>query len=120
MPPKSKSQPPLGEQIIDGLTSFRDTLKDDQLIDEHFTVRTVELDLEPHPYTAEEVRRVRLALPASQAVFAKILGVSPSTLQSWEQGKKQPQPIACRFLDEIQADHERWRQLLRNSIIESG
>ena len=81
-------------------------------------MRTVELDLQPHEYDADAVRRVRLSLSASQAVFAKILGVSRSTIQAWEQGDRTPSSMACRFLDEINIDHDRWRHRLLEASIE--
>lgn len=107
-----------GGQIIGGLASLRDALKDGASIEERFTVRTVELDLEPQAYDGDAVRRVRRALSASQAVFAKILGVSRSTVQAWEQGDRTPSPMASRFLDEIDADADRWRQRLLDMLAE--
>jgi putative transcriptional regulator len=49
------------------------------------------------------VKRVRERLGASQSVLARLLGVTVNRVRSWEQGKRPPQPIACRFLAEIEA-----------------
>lgn len=109
----------IGKQIIEGLTDFRNALRDGAEIEECFTVRTVELDLEPQHYTPDDVRRVRDELHASQAVFAKLLGVSPKTVRAWEQGERTPNPMARRFLDEIDVDRERWLSRLRESTVKT-
>ncbi|MBQ7189809.1 MAG: helix-turn-helix domain-containing protein [Kiritimatiellae bacterium] len=38
----------------------------------------------------EDVRFVRQTFHASQGAFAKIMGVSVSTLRNWEQGRRRP------------------------------
>jgi len=39
-------------------------------------------------YTPTQIKRLRTRYKASQAVFAAYLNTSPSTVQKWEQGKK--------------------------------
>jgi putative transcriptional regulator len=41
-----------------------------------------------------DVREVRKKLKLKRADFAQMLGVSPRTLESWEQGKRQPSGAA--------------------------
>ena len=41
-----------------------------------------------------DVREVRKQLNLKRADFAELLGVSPRTLESWEQGKRQPSGAA--------------------------
>ena len=41
-----------------------------------------------------------------------------NTVRSWEQGKRFPQPIACRFLSEIEADLAYWRQRIGHAVFE--
>ncbi len=41
-----------------------------------------------------DVREVRKQLNLKRADFAQLLGVSPRTLESWEQGKRQPSGAA--------------------------
>ena len=49
-------------------------------------------------------------------MLAAFLGVNVNTVRSWEQGKRVPQPIASRFLSEIETDIAYWRQRIeRNS-----
>ena len=39
---------------------------------------------------AQDVQAIREGMDLSQAAFAALLGVSPRTLQDWEQGRRQP------------------------------
>ena len=74
------------------------------------TIHTYRTPALPRVYQPADVKRVRELLRASQAVLAEFLGVNVNTVRSWEQGKRQPQPIACRFLSEIEAGPEYWRK----------
>lgn len=105
-----------GAKIVGGLTEFRDALKEGAKIDERFTVRTVELDLHPHSYGADDVKGIRNLLGLSQALFAKFLGVDLGTVRSWEQGKNPPSPMACRFMDEIRNSPDHWKGRLNQAI----
>jgi putative transcriptional regulator len=49
--------------------------------------------LPPH-----DIRAIRLALGKSQAQFARMIGVSLSTLQNWEQGRRRPEGPARALL----------------------
>lgn len=49
-------------------------------------------------FEAQDVRRIREKLHKSQAEFARMIGVSVSTLQNWEQGRRQPQGPARALL----------------------
>ncbi len=44
------------------------------------------------------VRNIRLKLHASQASFARMIGVSIDTLQNWEQGRRRPEGPALALL----------------------
>ena len=50
-------------------------------------------------YSASQIKRLRLRCKASQAVFAAYLNASPSTVQKWEQGKKQPNGPSLKLLN---------------------
>jgi len=104
----------LGQEIIASLEEFHEALASGARISEQFTVRKVVLDLEPAAYGPNDVRRARRALDASQAIFAKFLGVSVQTVRAWEQGDKVPREVARRFMDEIQRDPTYWRKRLRS------
>jgi len=109
-------KPRLGRRLIRGLTDIRDTLKKGQKLSEKFTVRTVVLDLEPTEYDADAIRKIRERLGVSQALFAQVLGASVDTVASWEQGVREPNPMARRLLEEISRNHEHWRKILRDSL----
>jgi putative transcriptional regulator len=53
-------------------------------------------------YTAADVRRVRAKTKASQAVFAAVLNVGPTTVAAWEQGTKKPSGPSVKLLDLVE------------------
>ena len=53
-------------------------------------------------YTAADIRRVRAKTKASQAVFAAVLNVGPTTVAAWEQGTKKPSGPAVKLLDLVE------------------
>jgi putative transcriptional regulator len=61
------------------------------------TVRDVELK-PPAPMGAKEVLAVRARLRVSQAAFARILNVSPRTVQAWETNARRPSDAALKLL----------------------
>jgi putative transcriptional regulator len=55
------------------------------------TLRPKEIELpSPPKYTAKYIKRIRAREHYSQGVFAKILNVSPKTIQAWESGLRVP------------------------------
>ena len=99
--------PTKGQQIVEGLRDLAATLKAGKPLESRFTVRKYKI-APPPPYHGDGVRRVRKLLAMSQAAFAAFLGVDPSTVRSWEQGRRVPSPLACRVLSEIEADPAHW------------
>ena len=77
------------------------------------TIRQVHLPPDPRQYIAADVRATRARLNVSQTVFARLMGVSAVLSQSWEQGSRKPSKLACRLLDEINENPDRWRRKLR-------
>jgi putative transcriptional regulator len=53
---------------------------------------------------AEDVRAIRAKLDKSQSEFALMIGVSVSTLQNWEQGRRQPEGPARALLQVASVD----------------
>jgi DNA-binding transcriptional regulator YiaG len=101
--------------LVEGLEGFLADLKSGAPIEKKYTCRRVILDLEPHTYTADQVRATRRLLNASQELFAQFLGVSVNAVRKWETGKP-ASDIACRFMDEIRRNPEYWRIRLKESI----
>jgi putative transcriptional regulator len=61
-------------------------------------LRVTRLPPAPKQLSPKEVRRIRLALHASQALFATYLNVSPNAVRSWEQGTRRPRQAALKLL----------------------
>jgi putative transcriptional regulator len=61
-------------------------------------LRTREIPAPPKPLKPAEIREIRLALNASQTLFARFLNVSPNTVESWEQGVRRPDQAALKLL----------------------
>ena len=61
--------------------------------------RTIQMD-------AADVRLIRTQLEKSQSEFALMIGVSVSTLQNWEQGRRQPEGPARALLKVVSENPE--------------
>lgn len=55
-------------------------------------------------FSALQIKRLRLRNQVSQAVFAKILNTSLSTVTQWEQGRKKPRGTSLKLLNLVN-DH---------------
>ncbi|MBI4383042.1 MAG: helix-turn-helix domain-containing protein [Nitrospinae bacterium] len=63
------------------------------------TLRHYEVKKTAHPnVTAEAIRETRENLNLSRGVFARQLGVSPRTLEKWEQGAAKPNDPAATLI----------------------
>ena len=62
-------------------------------------LRTTILPELPAAMSAADVRRMRKALNASQAVFARCLNVSPQLVRAWEADRRHPDGAALRLLE---------------------
>lgn len=91
MPKKSKVN------IFDDL---REALRDAAAYErgEPVNLRVTNVPARPKQISAKEIRRIRLALNASQTIFATYLNVSPNAVRSWEQGLRRPQQAALKLL----------------------
>lgn len=49
--------------------------------------------------SAEQIKRIRESVRASQGVFAAYLNTSKSTVQKWEQGAKKPNGPSLKLLN---------------------
>lgn len=94
----------LGRRLVAGLTEVRDALASGRPLEERFTIRTVRMPDEPSEYLPQDIKRLReQQLNVSQAVFARLLGVSAPSVRAWEsRGRRRvPPPTARRLLDLI-------------------
>ena len=110
---KTPAAPSVGNEIVGRLKRFTEELSHTDDLAQRFNVRTVRLNLKPRCYDADLVRKTRATLRASQAVFARFIGVSVSAVHDWEQGLKSPRGSACRLMDEIRQHPEYWLERLR-------
>ena len=117
MKSKTNRPPDIGEEIIEGLTAFRDHVRSGADLEKRFVIHKVTLHLEPQEYTPADIRQLRENIHASQAVFAQVVGVSPSTIRSWEQGTRIPPRMARRLLDEINDDRKKWIRRLQKALV---
>jgi putative transcriptional regulator len=63
------------------------------------SLKTVEVPDEPPQVDAATLVAIRKGAQMSQALFAKILNVSPKTVQSWEQGTRSPSQASLRLIE---------------------
>jgi putative transcriptional regulator len=108
-----------GAKILAAIEEATEILRSEGLESKQLTIRTYKVPPAPRVYRPDDVKRVRQLIGVSQAVLAGFLGVNVNTLRSWEQGKRLPQPIACRFLSEIEADLVYWRQRIGQEALET-
>ena len=54
------------------------------------------------PLEPAEIKRIRESVHVSQAVFARLLNTSLSTVQKWEIGQKKPAGTALKLLHLVQ------------------
>lgn len=57
---------------------------------------------EIHKMKPKEIKKIRLREKVSQSVMARYLNVSPSTVQHWERGEKNPSGAALKLLNLIE------------------
>ncbi|MFI5379737.1 MAG: helix-turn-helix domain-containing protein [Tepidisphaerales bacterium] len=97
---KPKIRPTVAQRIAQGMAELGEAMRSGKPLHELFTVRTVEVP-DPPSYDAKSVRKLRDRFQVSQAVFARLLGVSAELVEHWEQGICMPRPVVRRLLEEI-------------------
>ena len=114
---RGKRPTSVASRIVHRLTEFTEALESDANIAQKFTCHKVALKLEPGSYAPQKVKKTRELLNLSQPLFAKFLGVAVQTVRAWEQGDNVPSDMACRFLDEINANPVYWQERLRKAAV---
>ena len=64
-------------------------------------------------FAPADVRGIRVRLGKSQSDFARMIGVSVSTLQNWEQGRRRPEGPARALLKVAEAHPQMVAESLR-------
>lgn len=62
------------------------------------SLRVTELPNPPKPLSPAQIRAIRRSFNVSQAVFARIINVSPNAVESWEQGVRRPREATLKLL----------------------
>ena len=62
-------------------------------------LRVAEVPDRPKRLTPNQIKRIQLALHASQSQFARLLNVSPNAVENWEQGARKPDSAALKLLE---------------------
>ena len=62
-------------------------------------------------------RITRMGWKVSQAIFARLLGVSRILVQKWEAGDNTPSPMARRLMDTIKANPPAWLAAVREAAV---
>lgn len=88
----SKSRKPLFERLKSGLEEGISHAKGEQKL------KTTLVPEKPPEIDRATLVALREAAAMSQAVFAKVLNVSAKTVQSWEQGAREPSMASCRLI----------------------
>jgi DNA-binding transcriptional regulator YiaG len=87
----------------------------------HAKVTARDVDVVPPPeYREGDVRRVRGELGLSQAVFAKLLGASASTVRAWERGVREPSEMARRLIALAEREPQVFEEDLVPAASENG
>jgi DNA-binding transcriptional regulator YiaG len=87
----------LGDLLVRSLTEVRDGLNGRA---GKLTLRSLEIP-DPPRLSAVAIRDLRNRLGLSQALFARLLGISQKLVEAWEAGTRTPSAMACRLLDAI-------------------
>lgn len=102
------------------LQEFADHVEKHGTIPPEMTVRTyTRADLprlpKPRAFSRRKVRALRAQLGVSQQVFADLLGVSHRLVCHWEQGLREPSPLARRMLETMERDPKPWMEMLQTA-----
>jgi putative transcriptional regulator len=87
------------EGIIQGLTEAADY--------QHGKIRARKIKLAIKPvdtFNHNDIKRIRQRTGLSQAMFAGSLGVSPKTVEAWENGRNKPAGASRRLLEVVRDD----------------
>jgi putative transcriptional regulator len=68
-----------------------------------------------HAFKPVDVKNLRQKLNVSQQEFSLMIGVSKSTLQNWEQGRREPEGPAKAFLRVLEKNPEAVLQALHSA-----
>ena len=106
----------VADDLTAGMQAIEQMIASGKQPHELFTARTIEIPA-PSEYAARDIRALRDSLHVSQAIFAKLLGVSRILVQKWEAGDNTPSPMARRLMDTIKANPPAWLAAVREAAV---
>ena len=87
------------ESIMKGLTEAVDYQQG------KIKARKISLTIKPvADYSNDDIKRIRQKTGLSQVMFAGSLGVSPKTVEAWENGRNKPEGASRRLLEIVRDD----------------
>jgi len=90
------------EAIIETVLDMSDSNLDTSLTTKELKKQGI--NIPKRNISAKEIKQIRSSLNVSQAVFAKLLNVSLSTVRQWEQELRNPSGSAIILLELLQKD----------------
>jgi len=88
------------ESIMQGLTEAVDYQEGKKI-----SARKTKLTIKPvAAFNTNDIKRIRQKTGLSQVVFAGSLGVSPKTVEAWENGRNKPEGASRRLLEVVRDD----------------
>jgi len=88
------------------VTGLKEAIKYEKgTLNKKIKIRKVSIENIPH-YQAKQIKEIRNKLRLTQAIFAKVLGVSIKTVEAWEAGKNIPNGPAQRILGLLNKDNK--------------
>ena len=94
---KTKSRQMTDETFAKLMTSAKQALAYERGEDSGHRVTRIAVPRPPRAMSSADIARLR-QLKYSQSVFARVLNVSPKTVQAWEQGIRVPSDAALKLL----------------------
>ena len=93
------------ESIMQGLSEAADYQEG------KITARKVRLIIKPvMSFNNNEIKRIRQKTGLSQVMFAGSIGVSPKTVEAWENGRNKPEGASRRLLEVVRDNPSFLRQ----------
>jgi len=87
------------ESIMQGLTEAADYQQG------KITAKKTKLTIKPvTTFNTDDIKRIRKKTGLSQVMFAGSLGVSPKTVEAWENGRNKPEGASRRLLEIVRDD----------------
>jgi len=87
------------ESIIQGLTEAADYQQG------KINPQRTKLTIKPvDTFNTDDIKRIRQKTGLSQVIFAGSLGVSPKTVEAWENGRNKPEGASRRLLEIVRDD----------------